>query len=439
MFDRRTLLAGTLATLVAGPRHGLAALPHSVDVLIVGAGAAGIGAARRVVAVGRSCVVVEAGTRIGGRCVGDVDGFGPSCDLGAHRVRAAAATPFPGLARQLGIELRPIVGEETLRIGRRRAEDRELDAYSQGIEAFNQAIQEAGRRGIDVAAAEMLPRDLGSVADLVAFAVGPADCGKSLDHVSTLDLARSREGTDRLVSGGYGAFLARLGEGLPITTGVTVTRIDRTGTRVAVETSAGSIEAGAVIVTAATDVLARGAIRFDPPLPADQEDALVGLSLGVRERVILEIPGNPFRFRDDEEVFFVRPGHHTMRLSAAVGGSDLVHADAGGSFAAELVAAGERAMVDFAVSLLVESFGAQARKAVARTRTTAWRREPLIGGSFSCAEPGHGDDRTILRRSLDGRVWLAGEATHPTLWGSVGGAFLEGERAAGEALAALPR
>jgi monoamine oxidase len=193
-----------------------------------------------------------------------------------------------------------------------------------------------------------------------------------------------------------------------------------------------------VIVTAATDVLARGAIRFDPPLPPDQEDALTGLTLGVYERVVLEIPGNPFRFRDDETVYFVRPGKRTLRLAANVDGSALVFADAGGSFAEDLVRAGERAMVDFAASLLVETFGSDARKAIRRSHATAWRKDPWIGGSFSCAEPGRGNDRTVLRRPMDGRVWLAGEATHPTLWGTVGGAWLEGERAAGEALAALP-
>ena len=436
MPDRRTVLVAALASLL--PVRASAATPGAVDVAIVGAGAAGIAAARRVIAAGRSCVVLEARATIGGRCVTDTSRFDVACDLGAHWLHAGAATPFPGLARGLGVALRAQESEESLWVGRRRAGDDELDGFSQAVEAFALDIQEAGRQGIDVAAKEMLPRGLGPLADVVAFAVGPNDCGKDLDHVSTLDFARSREGTNHLFAGGYGAFLARLAAGLPISTGVAVSRIDRSGTRVVLDTSAGRIEAGAVIVTAATDVLARGAIRFDPPLPPDQEDALAGLTLGVYERAILEIPGNPFRFRDDEDVFFVRPGKRTARLSANVDGSALVFADAGGSFAEELVRAGERAMVEFAASLLVETFGADARKAIRRSHATAWRKDPWIGGSFSCAEPGHGNDRTVLRRSLDGRVWLAGEATHPTLWGTVGGAWLEGERAAGEALAALP-
>jgi len=437
MIDRRTVIAAALTAALPLRRAG-AAMPREVEVVVVGAGAAGIGAARRLAAAGRSVVVLEAGNRIGGRCVTDTTLFGRPCDLGAHWLHGAALTPFREFARDLGVRLTTTGGEESLWAGRRRASDGEIDAYSEGIEAFTRAIQEAGRQGIDVAASEMLPRGLGPVADLVAFAVGPQDCGKDLDHISTLDFARSREGTDRLVAGGYGAFLARLAGGLPIETGVAVTRIDRTGPRIAVETSAGRIEAAAVIVTASTDALAGGGIRFDPPLPSDQEDALAGLTLGVYERVILEIPGNPFRFRPDEDVFFVRPGKRTLRLAANVDGGDLVYADVAGSFAGELVAAGERAMIDFAQSMLVETFGAEARKAVGRRHATAWRRERFIGGSFSCAEPGHGNDRSILRRPLDGRIWLAGEATHPTLWGTVGGAFLEGERAATEALAVLP-
>lgn len=439
MLDRRTVIAGALATAVPLASGRAAGLPSHVDVAIVGAGAAGIGAARRVLAAGRTCVVLEASDRVGGRCRADTTTFGVPVDLGAHWLHAAALTPFPALARDLGVALARADHDETLWIGRRRAGDEELDAFSGGIEAFVQAIGEAGRQGIDVAAAEMMPRGLGAVADLVAFAVGPNDCGKDLDHVSTLDFARSREGTDHLLAGGYGPFLARLASGLPIVGGVAVTRIDRTSRRVGLDTTAGRLEADAVIVTASTDALARGAVRFDPPLPPDQEDALSGVSLGVYERVILEIPGNPFRFRPDEDVFFVRPGKRTLRLTANVGGSSLVFADAGGSFAEDLVKAGEAAMVDFAASLLVETFGSEARKAIGRSRATAWRRDPWIAGSFSCAEPGHGNDRTILRRPVDERVRLAGEATHPTLWGTVGGAFLEGERAASESLAALPR
>ena len=437
MFDRRTVLFGALATALPFSTRAHGAIASDVDVVVVGAGAAGIAAARRLVAAGRSCVVIEAGTRIGGRCVTDTESFGLPCDLGARRLHAAAATPFPGFARDLGVALRPGDGEETLRVGRRRASDDESDAFSQGIEAFAQAIQEAGRLGIDVAASQMVPRGLGAVADAVAFAVGPADCGRDLDRLSSLDLARARRGPHHLVAGGLGALLARLAEGLPITTGVAVGRIDRTGKRVVVETDAGRIEAEAVIVTASTEVLARGGLRFDPPLPADQEDAAAGLPLGVRERVILRVPGNPFRFRDDEEVFFLRPGRRTLQLTGNVDGGDLVHAEVGGSFAEDLVAAGERAMVDFAASLLVEAFGAEAKKKITATRATAWRKETWIGGAFSCAEPGHGDQRTVLRRPLDGRVWLAGEATHPTLWGTVSGAFLEGERAADEVISTI--
>jgi monoamine oxidase len=342
-------------------------------------------------------------------------------------------------SRELGVELRRTDHEEALWVGRRRARDEELDTFSQGVEAFGLAIQEAARQGFDGPIAGLLPQGLGPLADLVGFTVGPNDCGKDLDHISALDFARSREGTNHLAAGGYGAFLARLADGLPILTGVAVSRIDHRGPRVTVETSAGRIEAGAVIVTASTDVLARGTIRFDPPLPVDQEDALGGLSLGVYERVVLELPGNPFRFRTDEDVYFARQAKRTLRLTTAVDGTALAFADFGGSFAEELTRAGPAAATEFAVSLLVETFGGEARKAVARSHATAWRRDPWIAGSFSCAEPGHGNDRGILRRPIGGRVRLAGEATHPTLWGTVGGAYLEGERAAGESLAALPR
>lgn len=430
--DRRRFLAAGLLPFAVGPRKAVATDRTEVDVVVVGAGAAGIAAARTLQAAGLSFLVLEAGPRIGGRCVTDTTLFGTAVDLGAHWIHAVDRTPFPALAAETGLTLVDAGRDFTLYDGRRRLGRAEQEAFHDAWEAADQAIVAAGRSGSDVAAAEVLPTGLGDWADPVAFALGPYGCAKDLDHVSTLDYARADEYPEVFVREGYGTLLARLAAGFPVGTSIPVTRIDRTGPRIRVETPVGTLAARAVLVTASTGALAAGTIRFDPPLPTDHEDALVGLSLGDYEHVVLEFPGNPLRFAIDEPVLFRRPGRRTGGVLGNIGGSGLVYVDVAGSFAADLARQGGRALVDFALALLTDTFGAEVRRHLGRTHATAWSREPFVLGAFSCAEPGRAGDRARLARPIDDRLWLAGEATHPSLWGTVGGAWADGERAARE-------
>ncbi|MCW1841561.1 flavin monoamine oxidase family protein [Prosthecomicrobium hirschii] len=450
--DRRRFLGAALAATIAdaaqaagaanpgGAANAAGAATSSaaeVDVVVVGAGAAGIAAARTLLAAGRSFLVLEARDRIGGRCVTDTGLFGRPVDLGAHWIHAVDATPFAGHAAERGLGLVEARQDFTLYDGRRRLGGPEADAFGDAWEAFEQAILAAGRARRDVAAAEVMPTGLGDWADTVAFALGPFGCAKDVEHISTVDFAAAVEYPQAFVTEGYGTLIARLAEGIPVGTGIPVTRIVRSGPRLAVETPRGTVSARAAIVTVSTDALAAGAVRFDPPLPADQEDALTGLSLGDYEHIFVELPQGALGLGPDEPVLLKRQGRRTLGLLANLGGSGLVMADAAGSFAADLARAGDRAAVAFALELVAQSFGADAVRRPGRSHVTRWRADPWIRGAFSCAEPGRARDRAILRRPVDERLRLAGEATHPSLWGSVGGAWAEGIRAATETLAAL--
>jgi hypothetical protein len=120
-------------------------------------------------------------------------------------------------------------------------------------------------------------------------------------------------------------------------------------------------------------------------------------------------------------------------LFANVGGSSLCMIDIAGSFGRDLTAQGEAAMAAFAVEWLTKLFGSDAATAVKKTSVTRWNAAPFALGAMSVAAPGWQPSRKILTEPI-GCMFLAGEATHETLWGTVDGAWESGERAADAAL-----
>jgi monoamine oxidase len=189
-----------------------------------------------------------------------------------------------------------------------------------------------------------------------------------------------------------------------------------------------------VIVTASTNVLAAGKIKFTPEMPARKLDAAGKLKLGSYDRIALELPGNPLGLRSDELVFEKSTGRRTAALLGNVSGSTVCTVDVAGEFGRQLAAKGEAEMTAFALDWLTSLYGTDVKRAVGRRHATRWNQEPWVLGAMSVAAPGAQSARRVLVEPMSERVWFAGEATHETLWGTVGGAWVSGERAATEVL-----
>jgi monoamine oxidase len=435
MLSRRSFLAGS-AAVAAGPRLGAAAA-LDVDIAIVGAGAAGIAAARRVAAAKRRCLLLEASDRIGGRCLTDTRPFGVPWDRGAHWLHTPDINPVAKLAGQTGLDIYPAPPGQKIRIGRRYAREGEMEDFLAALVRTNRAIGEAARKA-DLSCAHALPKDLLDWRHTVEFVLGPFGCSKDLGEVSAMDFARSIErDSDAFCRQGLGALIAKLADGLPVRLGAPVRQIDLTGRGIAeIALARGSLTARGVIVTVSTGVLAAGKIKFAPE-PKRQLDAAGSLRLGSYDRIALELPDNPLGLERDDLVFEKTQGTRTAALLANVAGSPLVTVDVGGRFGRDLAAQGEAAMTAFALDWLGELYGADLRKAVKRTSATQWNNEPWVLGAMSAAAPGGQPARRTLMEPVRDRLWFAGEAVHETLWGTVAGAWESGERAADAALKKL--
>jgi monoamine oxidase len=273
----------------------------------------------------------------------------------------------------------------------------------------------------------------------VEFALGPYASGRDLREISALDFSKSAErDVAAFCRQGYGALLAKLAEGIPVEMDSPVAAVDTSrGARVEATVPRGTISGRYMIVTASTNVLAAERIKFDKGLPKRQMDALAALKLGSLDHIALDLPGNPLGLQRDDLVFEKASGVRTAALLANVSGTSLSVIEVGGKFGRELVAQGDLAAVDFAVQWLAGLFGNNVKSAVQRTQVTRWNNEPWVQGAVSTASPGGQWARAALREPVRERVYFAGEATHDTLWGTVGGAWESGERAADQVIRRL--
>jgi monoamine oxidase len=436
--SRRSFLASSAAALAAAP--ALAAprptpapeVPRSgwVDAVIVGAGAAGIAAGRRLAAAGKRFVVLEAADQAGGRCITDTKTFGVPYDRGAHWIYAADINPLAKLAMQSGFDIYQAPPGQRMRIGRRHAREGEMEDFLASLVRANTAIADAARKS-DVACTQVLPKDLGEWRPTIEFVLGPYGCTKELAEVSVADFSRSGErDNSAFCRQGFGALLAKLAAPLPLLLATPVKTIEWwSRSRIEVDTPKGQFKTEAVIITVSTNVLTGGKIKLAPDLPKRHLDAAMKLKLGSRDHVALELTGNPLGLRADELVFEKSENRQTAAIFGNMSGSTICVIDVGGNFGRDLSAKGEAAMIDFVITWLGGLYGTDIKSAVKRRHATRWNNEPWVLGATSAAAPGAQSARKTLAEPLSGRIFLAGEATHETLWGTVNGAWESGERA----------
>src|SRR5215468_4830369 len=363
VLSRRRFLAASAASAATAGTSVIAAT-GDFDVAIIGAGAAGIAAARRLATTKARIAVIEASGRLGGRCFTDTETFGVPFDRGAHWVHVPELNPLTPLAMKFGFNIYPAPPEQRVRIGRRYARTSEMEDYLTATVRANRAIGEASRGRQDVSCAQALPKDLGDWQPTIEFAVGPFGCAKDLAEVSALDFSRSLErNNDMFCREGLGTLIARLAEDLPVQLSRPVSRIDWSErNRIEISTARGLLVARTVIVTMSTGVLLSDKLRFEPELPRRYLDAIEKLSLGSYDHIALELPGNPLGLGRDELVFEKADSPRTAAILANVSGTTLCTVEVAGKFGADLAASGEPEMVSFALDWLAGLYGADVRK-----------------------------------------------------------------------------
>ncbi|MCW5714424.1 MAG: FAD-dependent oxidoreductase [Bauldia sp.] len=404
-------------------------------VVVVGAGAAGIAAGRALKEAGASFLIVEARDRIGGRAYTVPGPDGAAIDLGCGWLHSAEENPWSNIAMDAGVAIdRTPPPWMRMAVPKGAPTPKEIAATA-ALRAFRQHLDGAAKHGIeDPPASHFIPP--GEPYAGLLDAVSTFYSGTELRNVSVRDLARFEDtGVNWRVATGYGALIAGHGADLPVRLATPVRRIDHSGPGIRVETDSGTISARAVIVTVATALLAAERIAFSPALP-DKASAAAGLPLGLADKLYLALP-DAESFTAETRLFGSVERAETAAYHFRPFGRPLVEAYFGGAFAHQLESAGEEAFVDLARTELAARFGADFARRLHPVALHRWATDEWAGGSYSCALPGHADDRAILATPVDERLFFAGEACSVRSYSTAHGAYETGLAAAAGALAAV--
>src|SRR5215472_7545124 len=409
--------------------------PFEVDVAVIGAGAAGIGAARclreaRVV----SMMVLEARDRVGGR-VHTIAPAGFPLDRGAEWLHSADRNPLSPIAQSLGFSVYRRPPEWTTRL-RRSGETIAAEAeWLATREAQSLARKRAATDPDDRSLASLLAP--GDRWNTLLDATSTWGNGAELDRVSVKDNVRYEDsGTNWRLHEGYGRLFETLAEALPVARNAAVSRVDHVGRAIRLETAHGTVMASRVIVTVPTSIIAGEILRFDPPL-SDKLETAAGLPLGVDDKLFISLQGQLPGIEHDVYLIGSTTSLETMSYQVRPLGRPAIYCFFGGRFAAALEREGQAAMFSFASGELARLFGSDVRKRMAPLAATAWLQDPWSRGSYSFALPGHAHDRAVLAAPVDDRVFFAGEACSPNFFSTAHGAWMSGITAAEAALAAL--
>jgi monoamine oxidase len=413
--------------------------PSEVEVAVIGAGSAGIGAARRLAKDGANRVLVlEARDRVGGR-VHTITPTGFPLDRGAEWLHSADRNPLSPIAQSLGFSVHRRPPEWTSRLSR--------SGQSAEAEADWLATREAQGRARRQAALEPGDRSLASVLppggrwNQLLDATSTWGNGAELERVSVKDYVRYDESSTNInwrLGEGYGRLFEKLAEGLPVALETPVTRIDHSGRAIRLDTAHGAVTAARVIVTVPTSILAAETVRFDPSLP-DKVAAAAGLPLGVDDKLFIALDGAAPDIVRDGFLVGSTVRRETMSYQIRPLGRPAIYCFFGGRFAAAMEREGEAAMFAFAADELANILGNGIRKHISLLAATGWLNDPWSRGSYSYAAPGHAGDRAVLAAPVDDRLFFAGEATSPNFFSTAHGAFMSGVAAADAALASLAR
>lgn len=397
------------------------------DVVIVGAGAAGIGAARALAGRGLDILVIDALDRIGGRA--HSVRFGDwAIDLGCGYLHSAERNGWAAIGEDLGFAIDrsdPGWSRQYRDLGFSADEQRTAsEAFDAFVERLRADPPESDR------AADRLVAD--GPWNAYIEALSAYINGTGFGHVSAADyLAYDAAASDAnwRVRDGYGALIAAaLPDGIALRLGCPVSLIDHEGSVLTLETTAGTIRASRVIVTVPTSVIASGALAFRPALDAKRDAAAV-LPLGLADKIFLAVD-RPEDFPCEAHLLGNPHSAETGSYQLQPMGHPVVEGFFGGRAAAMLEQLGQRGAAAFAIDELAGLLGSDIRDRLMPLGGSAWGAIPWIEGGYSHALPGQAGQRAVLAAPVDDRIFFAGEACSAADFSTAHGALETGRGAA---------
>jgi monoamine oxidase len=414
------------------------------DVIVIGAGAAGLAATDHLLKAGYSVVCIEADNRIGGRVHTDNDTFGVPYDIGAHWIQNGRDNPYKKYGqKEESLDVYPeqetewLVMDGNKKINGTKAEDELWEQYY----AAEQAMNRAGSK--DISPSKVIPNLHPEWFDTTHLNIGPYSMAKDYGHFSCIDWNNyAPESQDWHCTQGYGALVAYKWRNVPVSLNTEAVNIKWGDNIIQVETNKGTIESKKCIITTSNGVLSSEKIKFFPKLPLSKIESFNGITMGVYNHVGILLDENIFGTKKNDVYMYYKLKNKNINSPQGMGsflnasGSGLSYFDTAGEFGRELENQGSDAMIDFTLSELKSLFGSNIEKHFIKAAATSWGNNRFTYGAYASAEPGSYKYRTLIKEPVDDKLFFAGEAT-AVEYASVSGAHRSGIRAAKEAIKSL--
>lgn len=430
MHSRRREFLITSGALLAMPFIPRTSYAADVDVIIIGAGAAGLAAARQFMDAGISFKLIEARRRIGGRAYTDTHTFGVPFDRGCWLQHSAHQNPWVPFATRHGFDIVPMPTDgKRFWIGSREATRTEYEAIYSAQMEIRAAIAKAGMLNQDISAQQAIEGI--ATNEWVSRVKRWFWSGRDFEKVSTADWWNSGGGPNYHCRAGYGTLVSKFGQAIPVTFENPVTSIDWSGTGVRVETSNGSLKARYCIVTVSSGVLASESIHFKPVLPQWKQDAIEAVPMANATIIGLQFQQPQILPAEQNNWFsYWTDDGRGLSFASNVGSWGIQRGATRGHLATELAAAGPQATIDYALEGLKSALGSKIEQSFIKGWVSNWVVDPFARGTWSSALPGKAHRRDDLRRPLGDTVLFAGEACHEFMYSTCHGAYLSGTEVA---------
>lgn len=424
--------------------------PMMKQILVIGAGIAGLAAARELARHHLDVTILEARDRIGGRVWTDRSWPDAALDLGASWIHGVVGNPIADLARQFDAPTMPTDDSLTIynSAGRKLTAREQLhlvERYEQvkiTVDELRQQRQASGEpdRSLGhllrevIAREDFSPRELNELWYVINSTI-EHEYAADVDWLSLYhwDEPYHFDGAEVIFPQGYDALAHGLARGLDVRLNHTVSKIEYDAQRVTVQTNRGAFEADRVVVTLPLGVLKRGAVEFVPGLPIRKQQAIERLGMNVLNKVYLRFAEAFWGGDDTDWIGYIaeKKGewaealniHHYTRQPI------LLWFNAA-AYGTHLESLSDAAIISEAMQRLRVMYGSQIPYPEAWL-ITRWLSDPFAGGSYSHLPVGAApDDRAALAESIADRVFFAGEATLIDHSATVHGAYLSGVREA---------
>ena len=395
------------------------------DVVIVGAGTAGLSAAKTLKKFGYSVVVLEAEAFIGGRCITDNSTFKVPFDVGGSWLHSAKINPLARLAEKNGVCLHKKNWDWTwVHSNGTLLTPSQVKEYGRHHTEMWQAANKAGARCRDQSVEQTLPHS--PYKNLVKNLIAPM-LGADPDVASSADVYQYTDAKgDWLIDGGLGTFIKNLHSDVEVVMNCPVSKVDYSGSGVKIETPKGSINTKYVVITVSTGVLAAEHIKFSPQLPKWKLEAINLLPTGLLNKIGLEFNPSWQEAHQGQSANYLVGDNDFCTIDFGFYESNLAVGFVAGRFAEQLEKEGIGAATNFCLEGMKAIFGNNVTKYIHKTTETAWKGNLYTLGSYSYALPGAIDARLKLSKTLDNRLFFAGEATMLNAQATVHGAYLSG-------------